>query len=83
MHTFLKIRRPVDIPGPLESDFPIIPILYATYVLRCASIISNVLFLLADIEIPQGPHQEALLRIYQVTLQVCNTTKLGGDCSSA
>ncbi|KAI9464416.1 hypothetical protein BJY52DRAFT_1397082 [Lactarius psammicola] len=22
MHTFLKIRRPVDIPGPLESEFP-------------------------------------------------------------
>jgi len=28
MHTFLKIRRPVDIPGPLESEFPIIPVLY-------------------------------------------------------
>jgi len=28
MHTFLKIHRPVDIPGPLESEFPIIPILY-------------------------------------------------------
>ncbi|KAH9172964.1 hypothetical protein EDB89DRAFT_2069194 [Lactarius sanguifluus] len=27
MHTFLKIHRPVDIPGPLESEFPIIPIL--------------------------------------------------------
>ena len=83
MHTFLKIRRPVDIPGPLESDFPIIPILYAIYVLHCASIISSALFLLADIEIPQGPHQVALLRIYQVILQVCNVTKLGGDYSSA
>ncbi|KAH9172965.1 hypothetical protein EDB89DRAFT_2069195 [Lactarius sanguifluus] len=28
MHVFLKIPRPVDIPGPLESEFPIIPILY-------------------------------------------------------
>ncbi|KAI0251773.1 hypothetical protein BJV78DRAFT_407146 [Lactifluus subvellereus] len=28
MHTFLKIPRPVDIPGPLESEFPIIPVLY-------------------------------------------------------
>jgi len=28
MHTFLKIHRPVDIPGPLESEFPIIPVLY-------------------------------------------------------
>ncbi|KAI9433566.1 hypothetical protein H4582DRAFT_1986710, partial [Lactarius indigo] len=28
MHTFLKIPRPVDIPGPLESEYPIIPILY-------------------------------------------------------
>ncbi|KAH9056728.1 hypothetical protein EDB87DRAFT_1635124 [Lactarius vividus] len=28
MHAFLKIPRPVDIPGPLESEFPIIPILY-------------------------------------------------------
>ncbi|KAH8998274.1 hypothetical protein EDB86DRAFT_3076119 [Lactarius hatsudake] len=28
MHVFLKIHRPVDIPGPLYSEFPIIPILY-------------------------------------------------------
>ncbi|KAI9464415.1 hypothetical protein BJY52DRAFT_816024 [Lactarius psammicola] len=28
MHTFLKLPRPVDIPGPLESELPIIPILY-------------------------------------------------------
>ncbi|KAI9433567.1 hypothetical protein H4582DRAFT_1986714 [Lactarius indigo] len=28
MHAFLKIPRPVDIPGPLESEYPIIPILY-------------------------------------------------------
>ncbi|KAH9024596.1 hypothetical protein EDB84DRAFT_430853 [Lactarius hengduanensis] len=28
MHTFLKIPRPVDMPGPLESELPIIPILY-------------------------------------------------------
>ncbi|KAH9977511.1 hypothetical protein BJV74DRAFT_888403 [Russula compacta] len=28
LHTFLKIPRPVDIPGPLESEFPIIPLLY-------------------------------------------------------
>ncbi|KAH9000073.1 hypothetical protein EDB92DRAFT_1790048 [Lactarius akahatsu] len=28
MHTFLKIPRPVDISGPLESELPIIPILY-------------------------------------------------------
>ncbi|KAH9975696.1 hypothetical protein BGW80DRAFT_1457279 [Lactifluus volemus] len=28
MHMFLKIPRPVDIPAPLESEFPIIPVLY-------------------------------------------------------
>ncbi|KAI0299236.1 hypothetical protein BC826DRAFT_996172, partial [Russula brevipes] len=28
MHVFLKIPRPVDIPGPLESESPFIPILY-------------------------------------------------------
>jgi hypothetical protein len=28
LHTFLKIPRPVDNPGPLESEFSIIPILY-------------------------------------------------------
>jgi len=28
MHTFLKIPRRVDMPGPLESEFPILPILY-------------------------------------------------------
>ena len=28
MHTFLKLPRPVDFPGPLESEFPIIPILF-------------------------------------------------------
>lgn len=28
MHMFIKIPRPVDYPNPLESDFPIIPVLY-------------------------------------------------------
>ncbi|KAH8984040.1 hypothetical protein EDB92DRAFT_1951101 [Lactarius akahatsu] len=28
MHVFLKVHRPVDIPGPLYSEFPLIPILY-------------------------------------------------------
>ncbi|KAI0299235.1 hypothetical protein BC826DRAFT_996165, partial [Russula brevipes] len=28
MHVFLKIPRPVDIPGPLESESPFIPNLY-------------------------------------------------------
>ncbi|KAI0272304.1 hypothetical protein BC834DRAFT_817427 [Gloeopeniophorella convolvens] len=28
MHTFIKIPRPVDVTGPLESEFPIIPVLY-------------------------------------------------------
>jgi len=27
-HVFLKVPRPVEIPGPLESEFPIIPLLY-------------------------------------------------------
>jgi len=27
-HIFIKIPRPVDIPSPLESEFPIIPLLY-------------------------------------------------------
>ena len=28
MHTFLKIPRPVDISDPLQSEFPIIPVLF-------------------------------------------------------
>lgn len=31
MHTFLRIPRRVDIPGPLESEFPILPILYVVH----------------------------------------------------
>ncbi|KAI9510526.1 hypothetical protein F5148DRAFT_976610 [Russula earlei] len=30
MHIFLKIPRPVDMARPLESEFPIIPLLYRT-----------------------------------------------------
>ncbi len=78
MHAFLKIPRPVDIPGPLESEFPIIPILF---VLCYASRNSSTLFLLADIEILLDPHQ-AVLRTYQVTPQVWNITLLARVCSS-
>ena len=60
MHTFLKIHRPVDIPGPLESEFPIIPILYVIYILGYASSNSTTLFLLADIEILLGLRQVAI-----------------------
>ena len=81
MHTFLKIHRPVDMPGPLESEFPIIPILYVIYILRYASSKPSTLFLFADIEIPLGPRQVALLRMHQVTLQVCHMTLLAhGSC---
>ena len=74
MHTFLKIDRPVDIPRPLESEFPIIPILYVTYVLRHASKNPSTQSTLADIESPLGPRQEALMRIYRETLLVCFNT---------
>src|ERR1700761_5341008 len=83
MHTFLKIHRPVDIPCPLESEFPIIPILYVIYILGYASSNSNTLFLLVDIEIPQGLRQVAIRKCL-VTLQVRHVTLLTrGSCSSA
>jgi hypothetical protein len=73
MHTFLKIRRPVDIPGPLESEFPIIPVLYVgndRYTL--ARYFEAQLTLgCTDIEIQQAPHQEVLPQIYRGTPRVC------------
>lgn len=74
MHTFIKIIRPVDIPRPLESEFPIIPILYVTYVWRYASRNSSTQFTLADIGSLLGRRQVAQLRIYRETLLVCFNT---------
>ena len=37
MHAFLKLPRPVDIPDPLESESPFIPILFVNFFLGYAS----------------------------------------------
>ena len=55
MHTFLKIHRPVDMPGPLESEFPIIPILYVIYILRYASSNPSATIPLCRYRDPAGP----------------------------
>ena len=80
MHAFLKLPRPVDIPDPLESDSPIIPILFVIFF--WALQVRNLNYI-ADIDIPLEPrgavrrrlrlskaHPEVLPQTYEVIPKV-------------
>jgi hypothetical protein len=67
MHAFLKIPRPVDIPGPLESEFPIIPVLSVGSSSRGRY---NLISLFADIKVLLALLRAPLLQRYRVILQV-------------
>ena len=75
MHVFIKIPRPVDYPGPLESDLPIIEVsLYVNDELSVRQ--TSDTFFIAGIGIRWAPHRALLLPKYRGIQQVCNFTRI-------
>jgi hypothetical protein len=81
MHAFLKIPRRVDIPGPLESQSPLIPIVFVIPVFYTPQVVEAHCLYSTAIDLPLDRDEAVLYQSIPKVHQLSRSLRSSDSCS--